>query len=659
MRCATIRHCTLILATVLCCFLFPLTVRAQGFPPIADEELKMTSEPQAPGAPAVILFREVDRDDNGHTSHEDNYIRIKIFTEEGRNRANVEIPFNKVNENVVNIHGRTVKPDGSAVNFDGKVFEKTIEKGQGVKYIAKSFTLPDVQIGSIIEYHFTYDLSEEYIYDSHWTLNEDLFTRYARFTLKPYVAKYGPMDLRWNWQGLPQGAEPKQGPDRIVRMEVHNIPAFHEEDYMPPANELRAHVNFIYTDDIVEHEPDKFWKHVGKKRNDQLESFIGKHKAMEEAVAQIVSPSDPPEVKLRKIYDRVQQVRNTSYEFQKTAQEEKREKEKPPENVDDLWKHGYGSGTDLTWLYLALVRAAGFDACGVWASSRGNAFFTSKTMEDRKLNSNLVLVKLNGKDIYFDPGAALTPFGMLTWYETATPGLCLNKDGGTWVTTSLPASKDSRIQHTAKFKLGENGDLQGTIALTYTGLEAMYNRLEVLRSDDVERKKFIEERLKKQIPAAAEIELTNKPDWTSSETPLVAEFNVTIPGWASNAGKRALVPTGIFTEAEKHTFEHSDRVNPIYLQYPYEKDDDVTIELPAGWQAVSVPAPKTEDGHIVTYSLNVDKTQNSVHMTRKVTWDFLLIESKYYPALRNFFQGVRSGDDQQIVLQPAATAASN
>ena len=44
----------------------------------------MTSEPLAPGAPAIILYRQVDRDDNGRTSHEDDYIRIKILTEEGR-----------------------------------------------------------------------------------------------------------------------------------------------------------------------------------------------------------------------------------------------------------------------------------------------------------------------------------------------------------------------------------------------------------------------------------------------------------------------------------------------------------------------------------------------------------------------------------------------
>ena len=73
----------------------------------------MTSEPKAPGAPAIILFREVDRDDNGRTSHEDNYVRIKILTEEGRTYANVEIEFNRASENVVSVHAATRHAPGA------------------------------------------------------------------------------------------------------------------------------------------------------------------------------------------------------------------------------------------------------------------------------------------------------------------------------------------------------------------------------------------------------------------------------------------------------------------------------------------------------------------------------------------------------------------
>jgi hypothetical protein len=644
-------------AVMLCAMAFlPTTCRAQGFPPVSPDDLKMTNEPKAPGAPAIILFREVDRDDSRQgTIHEDNYYRVKILTEEGRKYGNVEISFIKNVDEVTHIRARTIKPDGSAVEFDDKVFEKSLVKARGLKVLAKTFTLPSVEPGCVIEYSYTLDLHRAYA--SHWILSEQMFTRTARFSLKPYKGGLVPITLHQSWQNLPPGVRPNAGPDHVVSMEVSNVPAFQTEDFMPPPNELKSRVDFTYEVGRSENDPDQFWKQVGKIRNDELENFIGKHKTIDGAVAQIVSPSDAPDVKLRKIYDRVQQIRNTSYELRKTAQEEKREKEKYDENVDEVWKRGYGSYWQLDWLFLALARAAGLEAYGCWVSSRAEYFFTPRTMQSGHLNDPAVLVKLNGQDLYFNPGAPFAPFGMLNWSETGTAGIRLDSQGGTWIKTTLPKSSESRVEHVAKVRLTDSGNLEGKLKTTYIGLEAMYHRQDVRNADDVTRKKFLEDRAKNQVPIAAEVELTNKPDWTNPETPLVAEFDISIPGWASSAGKRTLIAAGLFTAGEKHLFDHENRVHPIYIDYPYEKVDDVTIELPEGWQVSSVPPPQARDGHIVHYSLQVDKDGARLHITRKLIWDFLLLDTKYYSALRDFFQAVRIGDEQQIVLQPAASSA--
>jgi len=621
----------------------------------------MTIEPLAPGAPAVILYRQVDRDDNGRTSHEDNYIRIKILTEEGRKNANVEIPFLKGGNDVIHIRARSTRPDGSVAEFDGKVFEQSIVKARGLKYLAKTFTLPDVQVGGVIEYSYTYDFKEYALYDSHWILSQDLFTKAAKFSLKPFAANYNnAFAVRWTWHDLPPGtAQPELGSDHFVRLEAHNIPAFQIEDFMPPENDLKSRVDFIYSDEGFESDADKYWKKVGRKLNGRVESFVGKRKAMEEAVAQIVSPNDPPEAKLRKIYDRVQQMRNTSYELQKTEQEEKRVKEKEPVNVEEVWKRGYARGTDLTWLFLGLVRAAGFEAYGVYVSDRQNYFFTPAMMDRARLDANVVLVKLNGKEIYFDPGALFTPFALLEWSETGVAGLRLDKDGGTWIRSTLPQSSESRTERKAELKLSDTGDLEGKLTVTFSGLEGMSRRVEQLHTDEAERKKYLEDRVKEYIPAAAEVELTNQPDWKTSSQPLVAEFSVKIPGWVSGAGRRALLPVGIFSAPEKHIFEHTQRVHPIYFQFPFEKVDDVTIELPTNWQVQNLPAPQKQDAHIVAYNLTVEKGANFLHLTRIVTVDILILDTKYYAGLRNFFQIVRTGDEAQIVLQPGAASASN
>jgi hypothetical protein len=626
-----------------------------GFQPVSPDELKMTSEPKAPGAPAIILFRQVDRDDRGNTAHEDVYYRIKILTEEGRKYADIEIPFFKDQGKVINVHARTIEPDGTIVNFSGKAFDKSIVKARGLKYLAKTFTLPNVQVGCILEYYYTTDLSEGYVFDSHWILNHELYTKAAKFSLNPN----NEFHLRWTGK-LPTGvAQPVELPNHTISLEAHDIAAFQTEDYMPPENELKARVDFIYSEDSFEREPEKYWKKFGKKRNDALEGYIGKHKTMEQAVSEIVSPGDSPEVKLQKIYARVQQIRNTSYEAEKTEQEQKRDKEKNPENVEAIWKKQYGNGAQLTWLFLALARAAGFEASGMWVADRQNYFFYPGSMDSRRLDANVVVVKVNGKDVFFDPGAAFTPFGMLPWIETGVQGLKLDKEGGTWLQTSLPASTDSRIQRKAELKLSDTGDLEGKLIVTYTGLEASQRRLEQHLADDAERKKFLEDEVREAVPVACDVELTNQPDWKSSSSPLVGEYSLKVTGWVSGAGRRALLPVGLFSAPEKHLFDHANRVHSVYFQFPFERTDDITIDLPLGWQISTVPQPQKIDAKAIVYTVEAKNDKGTLHLNRDLNVDILLLPVENYGGLRKIFQVVRTGDEQQIILLPGGSTASN
>src|SRR5262249_12855957 len=270
-------------------------------------------------------------------------------------------------------------------------------------------TLSDVQPGSIIEYRYVLDFAEGGLYTSHWVLSEELFTRLGKFSLKPYAQQA----LAWNWpNGLPPGTSPPAKQGSSIALEAHNIPAFQVEDDMPPEDAVRFVVDFVYSDQF-EKDSNEFWKKRGKKLNDVVEEFVGKRKAMEQAVGQIVAAGDSPQTKAEKIYARVQQLRNLSYETEKTEQEQKRMKE--VNNVEDVWKRGYANGAQLTWLYLGLARAAGLEAYPVVASARSEGFFNPAIMRASDLNANVVLLKLDGKDVYCDPGAAFTPFGLLPW----------------------------------------------------------------------------------------------------------------------------------------------------------------------------------------------------------------------------------------------------
>jgi len=623
--------------------------------PIDPAELRMTSEPLAPGAPAIYLYRQVDRSDAGRTRHtEFNYFRIKILTEEGRKYANVEIPYSRAVSQISGIRARTIHADGSIVNFEGKILENTIVKSKAQKYLAKTFAMPDVQVGSIVEYHYTYDFEDYYIYWSKWMVSEDLFTKKAVFSLKPYE-KFA---VQWNWPaGLPPGTDPpKLGPDLIVRMTAVNVPAFQEEDHMPPENELKFLVNFVYSEDGFESEPDRFWKKYGEKQNKQTEKFVDRRKAMEQADSQIISPSDSADAKLRKIYARCQQVKNL--DFERRQDRAKEEKIKPNENVEDVWKKGVGSGHDVNLLFLALVRAAGFEAYYVRLSGRSEYFFNQKRMNTAQLDADTVLVKSEGKDLYLDPATKFAPYGLMPWPETGVAGLRLDKQGGTWIQTEVPESSTCKVLRQADLKLNEEGGLEGPVKVTYTGLEALDRRLGQRFGDATQRKEYLEEELKNVIPATAEVELKNKPDWDSSDEKLVAEYDVKIPGWASSAGRHVVLPLGLFAGAQKHVFEHTQRTHAIYFSYMFQTEDQTKITLPAGWKVGSLPTEVHLDATAAEYRIQAEKKENALQVTRTLRSDIVLYQPSVYPALRDFYQKVRSGDEQQVVLQPGANSAA-
>ena len=57
--------------------------------------------------------------------------------------------------------------------------------------------------------------------------------------------------------------------------------------------------------------------------------------------------------------------------------------------------------------------------------------------------------------------------------------------------------------------------------------------------------------------------------------------------------------------------------------------------------------------------MKVENDKNRLHLNRKLSVDLLLAEAKYYGSLRNFFRSVRTGDEEQIVLQPGETVSVN
>src|SRR6476619_1546336 len=106
------------------------------------------------------LFWEVRMDDNPEGdlifTH---YLRVKVFTERGReSQSKIDLLYGKLYGSEIKISdiaGRTIKPDGSIVELKKEdIFDRTVVKTSGLKYKARSFAMPAVEPGCIIEYRW-------------------------------------------------------------------------------------------------------------------------------------------------------------------------------------------------------------------------------------------------------------------------------------------------------------------------------------------------------------------------------------------------------------------------------------------------------------------------------------------------------------------------
>jgi hypothetical protein len=641
---------------------------AADWPPVDPQELAMKDDPSNPGAPAIILYREEFTDDSQGRSAVENsaygthignsvneYVRIKVLTEAGKKWADVNVPYYARVEDIDQIKGRTIEPDGTIKEFTGQVFDKVWKKKGTTDQRVKTFTLPDVRVGSILEYRYRKVLSSDWysyyvnvVYDPAWIVQSDLFTRKAHFELNPARGAF----VRYNWF-LPANIKPEKKGER-VELDMENVPAFQQEEFIPPEDSLKMRVEFFYMD--RDPGPD-FWKDTGKDFYKSAEAFIGKHKAIAAEAERVAPPQDSSETRLRKLYARAQQVRNLSFEHQKTEQEVQRAKQKVNDNAEDLMKRGYGYHNQINRLMVALARAAGFSAALIRVQERDKGFFAPTVYDPDQLSRELVVVQTNGRTYFLDPGTPRCPFGLLPWQDSAVQGLLLTKDGGTFARTPEPRPEDGVLQRTAEVQLAGDGSLTGKITFSWQGQQALERRLDGLEEDDAGRRKMIEDDIRKYLPEGAVLKLTSVQGWDNTEGPLTAEATVDLPNYATSAGRRLLLALGLFQAREQNPFAPQSRKNPIYFHYPLESTDDVTFKLPAGVQIETLPPSRDMDKKAAIYQVTRSSSPGSIHIERRFVMAAFYLDSKYYPVLRGFYGLMGVGDAEQAVLQVGGTSA--
>ena len=307
---------------------------ADTFVKPTPEELTMTSVPGYPGAAAVVLFdEEITKDDLHEILH---YQRVKVLNEEGKRYANVELNYVRTSaygeyegndQSVGEIVGRTIHADGTIIPFTGKPYLKTIEKAGNVKVQSMVFTLPDVDVGSIIEYRYATRYNDHAYEAPDWYIQRELYVKSAHYQWYPTLQQLVDSEDGGKWISkiswfpiLPPGAKivrtetpapgSSSGTQQVFDLVVHDVPPEPKEDHMPPISAFSYRVLFNFTpyDSNAE-----FWKVKGKQWSKRMDTFAGPNGDLKTATQAVIAGAATPEEKLHKIYATVMGLENTRY----------------------------------------------------------------------------------------------------------------------------------------------------------------------------------------------------------------------------------------------------------------------------------------------------------------------------------------------------------
>jgi hypothetical protein len=614
-------------------------------------EKAMTSVDFAPGAAAVILnWHQLVNDKDSYRTE---YVRMKILTEEGKKYGDVEVPHFNLLSDVNHIKARTVRPDGTIAQYDGKTFDKVVVKVGGVRLISKTFTLPDVQVGSIIEYRYDIANKGNMVYDSQFTLQRELPVIHEEISLQPYV--FAGYSTFFSYRGLPAGKKPEFHGSKY-ELTLENIPPFEEEPFAPPSSTIKPELQFWYTSGTTE--PEVFWTKEAHEWADAVEPFVGDGRAVKEAATLAIGNAATAEEKLRKLYARVQEIRNLSFEPEKTDAETRKLKDN--NSAQDVLRNGYGSMREINRLFVSMARAAGFDAHVLRLCERDEEILAKNVPVGRQLDGEVAVITVDGKQQFFDPGTPYAPFGVLSWQKTSTSGLLIvrKQEKAVWVDTPWPHSEAAATKRVAMLRL-EDGVVRGTVSITYAGQEALRERVAMRNDDDAAAKKAIEQAIKNWFADGATVTLAEVKNLRAAEMPLVISATVELPSAASLVGSRAMVPLAIFAATQKNPFSSEQRKNAIYFHYAYRVDDEVTLKLPAGYAVESLPPSSDVDLGALHYTATAGRTDDAIRLVRNITIDAQIIGRDKYPVVRDFFSKAAAADQGQVILRKAAASAEN
>lgn len=645
-----------------------MTIQAQNYElgKVTIAELKEKVHPKDSSAPAAILFKKgrtyfgYNKDVGFYANHVCE-VKIKIYKKEGLSWADQKVRFyigyEKLNED------RLEFSEAVTYNLENGNIVKTKLDNQGTfknkinqYWKEKTITLPNVKVGSVIEYKYVLrseNLGKFPDFDIQFNIPVDYFyykTQIPEFYIyKPILIGGIPLETESKFTNGSQSfdnAYSQTSSFSYKQIETFytgkDVPTLKEEPYINNLENYRGSIQQELERVRLPDQPIKdyslTWEGVAKTifKDDSFGKQLNQASLFSDDLNKLLPNVEDKNERLNLIFTYVKNRMNWN-EINSCYTEK---------GVEKAYKDQTGNVAEINFILINMLRAAGIEANPVLVSTIQNGLPVYPTRTG--FNYVIAAAEIDGKRILLDASHKLTapnilPLNVLNW-----KGRLIKKDGASEEIELDPIILSKEI-YSLIVKIHPDGKMNGQGRIQHTDYDAYSFRVENnAKSEDAYLEKF-ENRLGGLSVSNYKIE-NQKSNLDQS---VIETFSFDSSSRSDIIEGKIFVNPLLFFTQSKNPFNQEKRQMPVYFGYKNLEKFNFNIEIPQGYTVESLPKPvriASEDKKM-SFILNFSATENKIQIVSQKEINSSIFAAEDYGMIKEFFQKMIVSQNEKIILK--------
>ncbi|WP_411895811.1 DUF3857 domain-containing protein [Winogradskyella sp. A2] len=650
------------------------------FGKVSKAELQEKFHPIDSSASAAILFRNEEisfsfSENLGFIQQRMIHMRIKVYNKDGFNWANEKVSLYKgdpnLSEKIKGIKGYTYNIEGGKIKKDKLKGDAIFDESSNELYNIRSFIMPNVKEGSVLEYTYIIATQSPFI--------DDLNLQFSIPTNKLEVRVATPQYYNYNKilnpkaSFLPKMRESTKDKriarttrkvseigsgsgtmlsssydtsntdykENIVSFSEENIPALRAESYADALNNYKAKLSMelaaiLDENNIVRQSFSKTWEKVSKSiyENSDFGGQLNRTTFFKNDVEEVLKDIEGDIQKIFLIESLVKSKVKWNGVYGKYAQN----------GIRNAYKEGEGNVADINLLVTAILRSQGFNANPVLVSTRRNGIPLFPTREG--FNYVICMVELGNNYMLIDSTEPFSSNNILPSRVLNWKGRVFANDGSSsWVNllSNEPSVESTMLNAT----INEDLLAKGTVRQVKKSHVALNYRKKYTGVSSEDHVKGIE--ANKGDLVVSDLIFQNDKDIYQ---PIRLSYKYELSDGIDDIGGNLYFNPMFFLGVKENPFKLKERTYPIDFIVPFKDKYLINIALPDNYKVESLPEPLAMEFKGGESKFVYIAEKNGKYLQIKVELNIVnpIVQPADYNDFKIFFEKTIEKQAEQIVL---------